>query len=77
MPITDPLATMGHISFTAPYNTSGQPAVSIGAGIQADGRTVGLQIAGPIGSDDRLLRVAHWFETVRGAAAEVNWSAIR
>ncbi len=77
MPITDPLRTMGHISFTAPYNMSGQPAVSIGAGIQADGRTVGLQIAGPIGSDDRLLRVAHWFETVRGAEASVDWSAVR
>ena len=77
MPITDPLRTMGHISFTAPYNMSGQPAVSIGAGIQADGRTVGLQIAGPIGSDDRLLRVAHWFETVRGAEATVDWSAVR
>ena len=76
MPITDPLATMGHISFTVPYNMSGQPAVSIGAGIQADGRTVGLQIAGPIGSDDRLLRVARWFETVRGADAELDWSAI-
>lgn len=77
MPITDPLQTMGHISFTVPYNMSGQPAVSVGAGIQADGRTVGLQIAGPIGSDDRLLRVAHWFETVRGADAEVDWAGIR
>ena len=77
MPITDPLRTMGHISFTAPYNMSGQPAVSIGAGIQGDGRTVGLQIAGPIGSDDRLLRVAHWFETVRGAEASIDWSAVR
>ena len=77
MPITDPLRTMGHISFTAPYNMSGQPAVSIGAGIQGDGRTVGLQIAGPIGSDDRLLRVAHWFETVRGAEATVDWSSVR
>ncbi|GAA1799917.1 amidase [Leucobacter iarius] len=77
MPITDPLRTMGHISFTAPYNMSGQPAVSIGAGIQADGRTVGLQIAGPIGSDDRLLRVAHWFETVRGPEATVDWGSVR
>lgn len=68
MPILDPLETMGHISFTVPYNMSGQPAVSIGAGVQADGRTVGLQIAAPIGTDDTLLRVAAWFETVRGDA---------
>ncbi|UOR00763.1 amidase [Leucobacter allii] len=76
MPITDPLATMGHISFTVPYNMSGQPAVSIGAGVQADGRTIGLQIAARIGADDRLLRVARWFEEVRGEDAEVDWSRI-
>ena len=73
MPITDPLQTMGHISFTVPYNMSGQPAVSIGAGVQPDGRTIGLQIAGPIGTDASLLRVARWFETVRGPDAEVRW----
>ncbi|TDP91425.1 aspartyl-tRNA(Asn)/glutamyl-tRNA(Gln) amidotransferase subunit A [Leucobacter luti] len=76
MPILDPLQTMGHISFTAPYNMSGQPALSIGAGIQEDGRTIGLQIAAPIGSDDRLLRIATWFETVRGAEAAVDWSRL-
>ncbi|MBC9937484.1 MULTISPECIES: amidase [unclassified Leucobacter] len=76
MPITDPLETMGHISFTVPYNMSGQPALSIGAGIQADGRTVGLQIAGPIGTDDTLMRVACWFESARGADAEVDWSLL-
>lgn len=76
MPILDPLETMGHISFTVPYNMSGQPAVSVGAGVLADGRTVGLQIAAPIGTDDSLLRIAAWFETVRGAAAEINWKAL-
>ncbi|QAB17009.1 amidase [Leucobacter muris] len=76
MPITDPLQTMGHISFTVPYNMSGQPAVSVNAAVQADGRTVGLQIASRIGSDDRLLRVARWFETVRGEAAAVDWASI-
>ena len=76
MPITDPLQTMGHISFTVPYNMSGQPAVSIGAGIQDDGRTVGLQIAAPIGTDDSLLRVAAWFEEVRGADAAVDWARL-
>lgn len=76
MPLTDPLVTMGHISFTAPYNMSGQPAVSVGAGIQPDGRTIGLQIASRIGTDDTLLRVAAWFETVRGTAATVDWSLL-
>ena len=77
MPILDPLATMGHISFAVPYNMSGQPAVSVGAGVQNDGRTVGLQIASPIGTDDTLLRVVAWFESVRGDAAEVDWSAVK
>ncbi len=76
MPILDPLETMGHISFTAPYNMSGQPAVSIGAGVQRDGRTVGLQIASGIGSDDRLMRVALWFEGARGGDAEVDWTQV-
>ncbi|MBP1325792.1 aspartyl-tRNA(Asn)/glutamyl-tRNA(Gln) amidotransferase subunit A [Leucobacter exalbidus] len=76
MPLTDPRVTMGHISFTVPYNMSGQPAVSVGAGIQADGRTIGLQIASHIGTDDMLLRVAAWFETVRGADATVDWSLL-
>ncbi|MFT3917821.1 MAG: amidase family protein, partial [Anaeromyxobacteraceae bacterium] len=74
MPITDPLKTMGYISFTVPYNMSGQPAVSVGAGVQADGRTIGLQIASRIGTDDRLMRVALWFEQARGA--DVDWSAV-
>ena len=76
MPITDPLQTMGHISFTAPYNMSGQPAVSVGAGVQADGRTIGLQIASRIGTDDRLLRVAAWFESARGPDAAVDWTRL-
>jgi aspartyl-tRNA(Asn)/glutamyl-tRNA(Gln) amidotransferase subunit A len=76
MPISDPLQTMGHISFTVPYNMSGQPAVSIGAGRQADGRTVGLHIVSRIGTDDRLMRVAAWFESVRGDAASVDWTAL-
>jgi aspartyl-tRNA(Asn)/glutamyl-tRNA(Gln) amidotransferase subunit A len=76
MPITDPLQTMGHISFTVPYNMSGQPAVSINAGVQPDGRTIGLQIASGIGTDDRLMRVALWFESVRGGDAAVDWSRV-
>lgn len=77
MPVLDPLETMGHISFTVPYNMSGQPAVSVNAGVQADGRTVGLQIASPIGTDDTLMRIALWFEEVRGADAGVDWTTVR
>jgi aspartyl-tRNA(Asn)/glutamyl-tRNA(Gln) amidotransferase subunit A len=44
--------------------------------VQPDGRTIGLQIASGIGTDDRLMRVALWFESVRGGDAAVDWSRV-
>ncbi|GAA4285071.1 amidase [Brevibacterium daeguense] len=67
MPFNDPTQTMGHISFTVPYNMSEQPAASVNAGYTVDGRTVGLQIAGRRFDDAGVLAAAAWFE----ARAEV------
>ncbi len=66
MPVDDPDLPMAHISFTMPYNMSGQPAATVNCGFTADGRTIGLQVVGQIGADDKVLAAAAWFETVRG-----------
>ncbi|MFB0833980.1 amidase [Arthrobacter halodurans] len=75
MPVNDPDLPMAHISFTVPYNMSGQPAATVNCGFTGDGRTIGLQIAGRIGEDDRVLAAAAWFESVRGDAAP-DWSQV-
>lgn len=69
MPFNDPDQPMGHISFTVPYNMSEQPAASVNAGYTADGRTVGLQIAGRRFDDAGVLAAAEWFERTAGVAA--------
>lgn len=66
MPVDNPDLPMAHISFTMPYNMSGQPAATVNCGFTADGRTIGLQVVGQIGADDKVLAAAAWFETVRG-----------
>ncbi len=50
--------------FTYPFNMTQQPAISIPAGTTAAGLPVGLQIVGPRHSDDLVLAVARFAETV-------------
>jgi aspartyl-tRNA(Asn)/glutamyl-tRNA(Gln) amidotransferase subunit A len=65
---------MGHISFTLPYNMSGQPAASINCGFTADGRTIGLQIAGQVAQDDYVMAATRWYEQARPAPAAPDWT---
>ncbi|WP_432479730.1 amidase [Nocardioides sp. GXQ0305] len=73
MPVPDPGVTMSHIGFTAPYNMSGQPAVSINAGFTGDGRPLGVQLAGRRFDDLGVLRAAAWYERHRPADAVPDW----
>lgn len=65
----DPHRPMEHIGFTVPYNMSGQPASSINCGFTADGRPVGLQIAGAPYADLAVLQLTGWYEATRPADA--------
>jgi amidase len=49
-------ATLG--AFTAPFNVSGQPAISIPWGTTAGGLPIGVQLVGRRGSDRQLLALA-------------------
>ena len=66
MPSNDVDRAMEHISFTMPYNMSEQPAASINCGYTAEGKPIGLQIAGRRFDDLDVLRVSRWYEAARG-----------
>ena len=65
----DTTTTAGGYSFTAPYNVTGFPAISVPCGFTADGLPVGMQIAGKPFDEPTVLRAAYayqqyarWFE---------------
>jgi len=51
--------------FTYPFNLTQQPAISIPAGLTAEGLPAGLQIIGPFGADKLIFRAARAFERAR------------
>jgi aspartyl-tRNA(Asn)/glutamyl-tRNA(Gln) amidotransferase subunit A len=61
-PITTP---GGGIAFTYPFNFSGNPAVSLRAGLSDERLPVGLQLVAPRLREDLLLQVAHQYEELR------------
>ena len=56
--------------FTAPFNLTGLPAISIPAGFTSQGLPVGLQIVAPAWQEKRLLRIAQAFESA------TNWHKV-
>ena len=73
MPFAGDHATMHHIGYTAPFNMSGQPAMSVNCGFTGDGRTIGVQIAGRRFDDRGVLRAAQWYESARGSLNAPRW----
>lgn len=49
-----------------PFNLTGQPAISVPAGLGAGGLPVAIQLAGRPGEDALVLRAAHSYERARG-----------
>jgi aspartyl-tRNA(Asn)/glutamyl-tRNA(Gln) amidotransferase subunit A len=61
----EPIALLGAVAFTYPFNLSGHPAASVPVGFTSRGLPVGLQIVGPRHRDDLVLQTAHAFEKMR------------
>ena len=56
---------MGSVPFTAPFNMSGQPAVSIPAGLSAEGLPVGVQVVARRHEEELVLACGLVAETNR------------
>jgi aspartyl-tRNA(Asn)/glutamyl-tRNA(Gln) amidotransferase subunit A len=73
MPSNDAATSLHHIAYTAPYNFSEQPASTLNCGFTADGRPIGLQIAGRRYDDLEVMRASHWYEQTRPTNAAPAW----
>jgi aspartyl-tRNA(Asn)/glutamyl-tRNA(Gln) amidotransferase subunit A len=58
--------------YTHPFNLSGNPAVTLPAGLHSDGLPVAIQLVGRRGEDAGLLRAAALFEQARPWAAHLR-----
>jgi aspartyl-tRNA(Asn)/glutamyl-tRNA(Gln) amidotransferase subunit A len=54
--------TGGGAVFTAPFNLTGHPAISVPCGLSTGGIPIGLQLAGRRGGDANLMSLAHAYE---------------
>jgi aspartyl-tRNA(Asn)/glutamyl-tRNA(Gln) amidotransferase subunit A len=70
-PLNDPDRPFEHIVFTLPWNMAENPAASINCGFTRQGLPIGLQIVGPRFADLSVLRVAKFYEQLRGPVT--NW----
>src|SRR5207253_566515 len=74
----DPWAALARASemalFTAPFNVTGQPAISLPMHWTGDGLPVGVQLVAPYGREDLLLRIGAQVEVLQpGAGRGPRW----
>lgn len=61
--VADPEARIGRIRFTAPFNMSGSPCLTLRGGATANGFPVGFQLIGRHFEEALLLRAGHAFQS--------------
>ena len=54
------------IAFTAPFDYSGHPTITLPLSLDADGMPRAFQLVGPLLGEDRLIGMASAFEAVAG-----------
>ncbi|MCZ6841098.1 MAG: amidase family protein, partial [Alphaproteobacteria bacterium] len=69
----DPIAMYLNDIFTVPASMAGLPAISVPAGLSADGLPLGLQLIGPAFAEETMLRTADVLESAAGFTAKPSW----
>lgn len=62
----DPEMVAAMLRFTAPFNYSGQPCLTLPGGEDGEGLPIGFQLIGPAGSERLLLRAGDAFQQATG-----------
>ena len=62
----DPLAMYLADVFTVPASLAGLPAVSVPSGFSRDGLPIGMQLIGPVFSEETIFRAGRMFEKATG-----------
>ena len=62
-------------SLTSPFNTTGQPAVSLPLATDATGVPLGVQLVAAYGREDLLIRVSSQLEAATPWSIEPVWPA--
>ena len=60
--------------YTYPFNLTQQPAASVPCGLARNGLPMGVQIVGPLGADQTVLRAARAIEQAMPMPQPSGWS---